>query len=104
MDLPPPWMKFPFIGPLVPVAVGLAGSVFGCLTHWVSPAWPAIMAMALGVEGVSSVAKMLSKIVKWLAQSHMNGTVSQSMCCMTTLANCLPLRWLAVVAGAATVP
>ena len=48
----------PLIGPLKPLAP--------CLTHWVSPDWPAIIAMAFGADGVSSVAKMLSKIVKRL--------------------------------------
>ena len=67
-----------------------------CLTHWVSPDWPAIMAIALGVEGVSSVAKILSKIVKWLAHFQKNGIVSQSMCDITRRANCVPLALFAV--------
>src|SRR5208282_1145536 len=36
----------------------------GCLTHCVIPDWPAIMAIAFGVEGPITVSKKLSKSVK----------------------------------------
>ena len=51
----------------------------GCLTQWVSPDWPAIMAMAFGVDGPMVVWKTLSNRVKRLAQFHMKGMVSQSL-------------------------
>ena len=56
--------------------------------------WPAIIAIAFGVEGVSSVAKILSKIVKRLAKFQNSGMVSQSMCAITRRANCVPSAWL----------
>ena len=56
----------PVMAPVNPVAAGF-DALAGCLTHCVSPDWPAIMATAFGVDGVSSVAKMLSKMVKRLA-------------------------------------
>src|SRR5271165_1267786 len=79
----------PLMTPVYPVPVGLYG-LPGCLTHWVSPDWPAIMAAAFGVDGVSSVAKMLSNSVKRLAYRQKKGIVSQSMCAMTRRANCVP--------------
>ena len=56
----------PEMAPVKPVSAGWFVRL-GCFTHCVSPAWPARIAIAFGVEGVSSVAKMLSKIVKRLA-------------------------------------
>src|ERR1039458_1355947 len=50
----------------------------GCLTHCVIPDWPAIMAMAFGVEGPITVSKKLSKSVKGSAYCQRNGTVLQS--------------------------
>src|SRR5580700_2494547 len=56
----------PLIGPVRPSWVASRVSL-GCFTHCVSPDWPAMTAIAFGVEGVSSVAKLLSKMVKRLA-------------------------------------
>src|ERR1700722_11953045 len=80
----------PLIGPVRPSCVASCVSL-GCFTHCVSPDWPAITATAFGVEGVSSVAKLLSKMVKRLAYRQKNGMVSQSICAMTRRANCLPM-------------
>ena len=55
--------------------------------------------MAFGVEGVSSVAKMLSKIVKRLAYCQKNGIVSQSMWLITSSANCVPCACCASLAA-----
>ncbi len=80
----------PCVVPVVPSTAVYVCPFGPCLTHCVSPDCPAIIAIAFGVEGVSSVAKMLSKIVKLLAQFQKNGIVSQSMCDMTRRANWVP--------------
>src|SRR5271165_6909812 len=43
------------------LALTLIASVLGCLTHWVEPDWPAIIAIAFGLEGPMIVWKTLSK-------------------------------------------
>src|SRR5208282_348220 len=64
----------------------------GCLTHCVSPTWPAIMAIAFGVDGPVAVWWKLSNRTNWSAYCHMKGIVSQSTCEMTTSPFCLVCR------------
>ena len=82
---------------IVPLIGSFGTAVAPCLTHCVSPDCPAIMAIAFGDEGVSSVANILSKIVNRLAYCQKNGIVSQSICAMTRRANCLPILWAATL-------
>src|SRR5271165_3006779 len=48
-------------------AATLIATVLGCLTHWVEPDCPAIIAIAFGLEGPMIVWKMLSKRANLLA-------------------------------------
>ena len=61
----------------VPAEPALAPSSL-CSAHWVSPDWPAIRAIALGVEGPIVVWRKLSNRTKCFAHFHRNGMVSQS--------------------------
>ena len=74
-----------------------------CLTHCVSPPWPAISAMALGVEGPLIVMWKLSITTKRSAYCHMNGMVSQSTWPIGTSPACLVASDGLVVGGSRVV-